>query len=68
MAARWSTAKNVLRPWLWAYWSRLGFAALNAAIVYRFPASPIGAGVLVVLGVLGRTFVCVVGHFHLIHA
>jgi PAT family acetyl-CoA transporter-like MFS transporter 1 len=42
MAARWSTPKNALRPWLWAYWPRLGFAALSAAIVYWFPAPPIG--------------------------
>jgi hypothetical protein len=44
MAARWSTHENELPPWLWVYWSRLGFAALSAAIVYWFPAPPMGRG------------------------
>ena len=43
LAARWSTGAKAMRPWLWAFWARLGFAIIYMAIVYWFPAPNIGA-------------------------
>jgi MFS transporter, PAT family, solute carrier family 33 (acetyl-CoA transportor), member 1 len=56
LAARWSRGDRPLRPWLWAFWPRLGFALLGAVIVWRFPKPPIPTGFfmfLVVQNVLG---------------
>ncbi|KAF8679872.1 Acetyl-coenzyme A transporter 1 [Rhizoctonia solani] len=36
-AASWSRGSRPLRPWLWAFWVRLGFAAGAMALVYFFP-------------------------------
>lgn len=41
LAARWSAGDKPLRPWLAAFWVRLGFAALWPFIVSRFPTSGI---------------------------
>ncbi|QRV76712.1 MFS transporter, acetyl-coa transporter [Ceratobasidium sp. AG-Ba] len=38
-AAKWSRGQRPLRPWLYAFWVRLGFAALAMAIVYGFPST-----------------------------
>ncbi|GAB1519239.1 hypothetical protein RhiTH_002305 [Rhizoctonia solani] len=37
-AASWSRGSRPLRPWLWAFWVRLGFAAGAMALVYFFPS------------------------------
>lgn len=44
IAARWSRGDKPLRPWLWAFWPRLGFALVATMIVYWFPAPPISTG------------------------
>ncbi len=41
LAARWSRGDHPLRPWLWAFAPRLGFAFLGAIIVWRFPNPPV---------------------------
>jgi|SRR5882762_3152781 len=41
MAARWSKGDKPLRPWILAFWPRLGFAFIATLIVYWFPAPPI---------------------------
>jgi len=43
LAARWSTPKAPLSPWIWAYWPRLGFALVSTLIVYWFPTPPISS-------------------------
>ncbi|KDN50269.1 hypothetical protein RSAG8_01605, partial [Rhizoctonia solani AG-8 WAC10335] len=37
-AASWSRGSRPLRPWLWAFWVRLGFAAAAMGLVYFFPS------------------------------
>ncbi|KAN0129643.1 Acetyl-coenzyme A transporter 1 [Lactarius tabidus] len=49
LAARWSRGDRPLRPWLWAFWPRLGFALLGAIIVWRFPKPPISTTFFVFL-------------------
>lgn len=44
IAARWSRGDKPLRPWLWAFWPRLGFALIATLIVRWFPAPPISNG------------------------
>ncbi|KDQ54907.1 hypothetical protein JAAARDRAFT_38023 [Jaapia argillacea MUCL 33604] len=41
LAARWSTPDKPLRPWLYAFWPRLGFALISTLIVYFFPKPPV---------------------------
>lgn len=41
LAGRWSTGDKALRPWLIAYWFRIGFAILGMALVAGFPGSPL---------------------------
>ncbi|EJD04363.1 uncharacterized protein FOMMEDRAFT_107026 [Fomitiporia mediterranea MF3/22] len=41
LTARWSLGDKPLRPWFAAGWVRLGFAALWAVIVSKFPKPPI---------------------------
>ncbi|KAG8704399.1 hypothetical protein FRC09_003546 [Ceratobasidium sp. 395] len=36
-AAKWSRGARPLRPWLWAFWVRLGFAAIAMVVVWGFP-------------------------------
>ncbi|KAG8883215.1 hypothetical protein FRB98_003218 [Tulasnella sp. 332] len=43
LAARWSTGTKAMRPWLWAFWGRLGFAVIYMGIVYWFPSPNVGA-------------------------
>jgi len=55
-AARWSKGDKPLRPWIWAFWPRLGFAFLATLVVYWFPNPPISRGFfsfLVIQTVLG---------------
>lgn len=42
LAARWSQGKNALRPWLFGYVARLGFAIASMAIVAGFPSNADG--------------------------
>ncbi|KAI0259004.1 acetyl-coenzyme A transporter 1-domain-containing protein [Gloeopeniophorella convolvens] len=49
LAARWSRGGRPLRPWLWAFWPRLGFALLAALIVWKFPTPPVSTGFFVFL-------------------
>ncbi|EPQ28700.1 uncharacterized protein PFL1_04003 [Pseudozyma flocculosa PF-1] len=44
LAARWSKGDNALRPWIVAFFFRLGFAVVSMGIVYGMPAPPIGHG------------------------
>jgi PAT family acetyl-CoA transporter-like MFS transporter 1 len=37
-AASWSRGARPLRPWLWAFWVRLGFAVAAMGVVYFFPS------------------------------
>jgi len=41
LAARWSRGSSPLRPWIWAFLPRLGFAAISALVVYWFPSPPV---------------------------
>ena len=41
LAARWSIGDKPLRPWIAAFWVRLGFAAIWTIIVAKFPEPPI---------------------------
>ncbi|KAG9098318.1 hypothetical protein FRC06_006539, partial [Ceratobasidium sp. 370] len=37
-AAKWSRGARPLRPWLWAFWVRLGFAVVAMGVVWGFPS------------------------------
>jgi hypothetical protein len=43
LAAKWSIGDKPLRPWLYAFWVRLGFAAVWVVIVKQFPTPPISS-------------------------
>jgi PAT family acetyl-CoA transporter-like MFS transporter 1 len=49
LAARWSKGDQPLRPWVWAFWPRLGFALAAAIVVYYFPKPPISRAFFVFL-------------------
>jgi MFS transporter, PAT family, solute carrier family 33 (acetyl-CoA transportor), member 1 len=49
LAAKWSKGDQPLRPWVWAFWPRLGFALISAIIVFYFPTPPISRGFFVFL-------------------
>ena len=40
IAGKFSTGDRALRPWLLAFWPRLGFSLTSTLIVYWFPAPP----------------------------
>ena len=44
IAARWSKGDKPLRPWIWAFWPRLGFALISMMIIYWFPTPPVSKG------------------------
>ncbi|KAF5392407.1 hypothetical protein D9757_002184 [Collybiopsis confluens] len=44
LAASWSRGDRPLRPWIWAFWPRLGFGMMATLIVYYFPKPPISSG------------------------
>ncbi|KAH8834944.1 acetyl-coenzyme A transporter 1-domain-containing protein [Flagelloscypha sp. PMI_526] len=55
LAAKWSRGDKPLRPWIWAFWPRLGFCLLSTIVVYYFPPQPLSMaffGFLVVTTVL----------------
>ncbi|KAF9473190.1 hypothetical protein BDN70DRAFT_405806 [Pholiota conissans] len=49
LAAKWSRGDRPLRPWIWAFWPRLGFALIATLIVYWFPRPPISMAFFVLL-------------------
>ncbi|KAJ3804677.1 acetyl-coenzyme A transporter 1 [Lentinula lateritia] len=49
LAASWSRGDRPLRPWIWAFWPRLGFGLMATFIVYYFPKTPISTGFFVFL-------------------
>lgn len=50
-AAKWSSGSRPLRPWLYAFYGRLFFAALGMFVVYIFPESGVTTNYfLLVLG------------------
>jgi len=49
IAARWSRGDKPLRPWIWAFWPRLGFAFIATLVVYWFPTPPISTSFFVFL-------------------
>ncbi|KAJ7480190.1 acetyl-coenzyme A transporter 1-domain-containing protein [Mycena galericulata] len=49
LAANWSRGDYPLRPWLYAFWPRIGFALMSTLIVYYFPTPPITMGFFVFL-------------------
>ncbi|KAF7310551.1 GYF domain-containing protein [Mycena chlorophos] len=49
LAAKWSQGDHPLRPWLIAFWPRLGFALMATLIVYWFPTPPITMGFFIFL-------------------
>lgn len=56
-AAKWSTGKNPLQPWLQAFLGRLVFAVLSMFVVMMFPKSGAGPGylfVVILVHVLGN--------------
>jgi PAT family acetyl-CoA transporter-like MFS transporter 1 len=44
LAARWSIGDKPLRPWVIAFWPRLGFAIASTLIVAWFPKPPLSMG------------------------
>lgn len=40
-AARWTRGDKPLRPWIWAFWGRLGFAVVAMFTIAAFPKPPI---------------------------
>lgn len=68
IAARWSRGDRPLRPWIWAFWPRLGFGLMATFVVYYFPTPPISNGFfmfLIVHTVLSSFSSYVIGCFHL---
>lgn len=43
LAAKWSRGDRPLRPWIQAFWPRLGLCLIATLIVYWFPMPPISA-------------------------
>ena len=44
LAARWSIGDKPLRPWVLAFWPRLGFSVMAALIIFWFPKPPLSTG------------------------
>ncbi|KAK7039310.1 acetyl-coenzyme A transporter 1-domain-containing protein [Favolaschia claudopus] len=49
VGSRWSRGEYPLRPWLYTFWPRIGFALTAMLIVYWFPSPPVSAGFFVFL-------------------
>ncbi|KAF8973855.1 acetyl-coenzyme A transporter 1-domain-containing protein [Flammula alnicola] len=49
LAAKWSRGDRPLRPWIHAFWPRLGFALIATLIVYWFPKPPISTAFFMLL-------------------
>lgn len=62
-AAKWANTDKPLRPWYYAFWARLFFAAVSMAFVYFLPKPPLSTGVFVlfiILNILSSFSGCVV--------
>jgi MFS transporter, PAT family, solute carrier family 33 (acetyl-CoA transportor), member 1 len=51
LTAKWSRGEYPLRPWIFAFWPRLGLGLVATLIVYYFPKPPISIGFFVFLTV-----------------
>ncbi|KAJ7842817.1 acetyl-coenzyme A transporter 1-domain-containing protein [Mycena olivaceomarginata] len=49
LVGTWSRGEYPLRPWLYTFWPRIGFAFTAMLIVYWFPDPPVSAGFFVFL-------------------
>ncbi|KAJ7102769.1 acetyl-coenzyme A transporter 1-domain-containing protein [Mycena epipterygia] len=49
LVGAWSRGEYPLRPWLYTFWPRIGFAFTAMLIVYWFPNPPVSAGFFVFL-------------------
>ncbi|KAL0950664.1 hypothetical protein HGRIS_007449 [Hohenbuehelia grisea] len=49
LAAKWSRGDKPLRPWIHAFWPRIGFALIATLTVYWFPKPPISMGFFIFL-------------------
>jgi hypothetical protein len=49
LSARWSRGEKPLRPWIYAFWPRFGFALIATLIVYYFPKPPLAMSFFVFL-------------------
>jgi len=49
LSARWSRGDRPLRPWIYAFWPRLGFSLLAPLVVYYFPKPPLSMSFFVFL-------------------
>ncbi|KAJ7164642.1 acetyl-coenzyme A transporter 1-domain-containing protein [Mycena crocata] len=49
LVGTWSRGEYPLRPWLYTFWPRIGFAFTAMLIVYWFPSPPVSAGFFVFL-------------------
>ena len=57
-AARWALGNKPLRPWIYAYWARLGLAITSMTVVYIFPTPPLSTTflILVAFNYIGTQF------------
>ncbi|KAF7437200.1 hypothetical protein PC9H_004036 [Pleurotus ostreatus] len=44
LAAKWSRGDRPLRPWIYAFWPRIGLALVATVLINWFPAPPISMG------------------------
>ncbi|KAJ7664334.1 acetyl-coenzyme A transporter 1-domain-containing protein [Mycena polygramma] len=49
LVGTWSRGEYPLRPWLYTFWPRIGFAFTAMLIVYYFPGAPVSPGFFVFL-------------------
>lgn len=58
LAAKWSKGEKPLKPWMWAMWSRLGWAIVAMFLIYHFPQGQITSSYfwLVVAVTVGSSF------------
>ncbi|CDO70928.1 hypothetical protein BN946_scf184829.g36 [Trametes cinnabarina] len=58
LAGKWSRGDKPLRPWIYAFWPRLGLTLLFTLMVYYFPKPPISTGffVLLVTATIAQSF------------
>ncbi|KAJ7450051.1 acetyl-coenzyme A transporter 1-domain-containing protein [Mycena galericulata] len=49
LVGTWSRGEYPLRPWLYTFWPRIGFAFTAMLIIYWFPQPPVSAGFFVFL-------------------
>jgi len=47
LTASWSTGDRPLKPWIWAFWPRLGLGLIATLVVYWFPTTPYSFGFFV---------------------